>query len=231
MIALALLASLVLQETPHADRKGLIVPSGPEIELDGRLGAEEWKGALRQPLGAQGELLLRRDEHNLYLGLRGPTQAWAHVYVTAGDTVVVRHASAALGTALYRRDEHGKWQPVQTFPERDAWALRDPALTPEMRAARQAFLAKEGWVASNNSMGKNECEVVLARRKLDEEVRVAVAFISNPAAPLVWPVSLADACVQPTLLMGTTPADLVFRPETWGLLELEPPAVPDKAPK
>lgn len=231
MLTLALLATLALPQTMQPETRGLAVPSGPAIDLDGKLGAEEWQGALRQPLGTAGELFLRRDEHNLYLGLRGPSEGWTHVYVQDGDAILVRHASAALGTALYLRDELGKWQPAQPFPERDGWALRDPGLSPERRAERLEFLEREGWVASNNAMGKKECELVLARRALGEQVRLAVAFVSNPTKPQLWPAALADACALPALLAGTTPADLVFRPETWGLVDLVPPVVPVAAPK
>ncbi len=226
VLALSPLALAQSGESAKPAQLGLAVPVGPAIDLDGRIGAEEWQGALRQPLGVGGELFLRSDEHHLYLGLRGTEDGWSHVYLEDGEELVVRHASAALGSARYARDDLGLWQPLQAFPERGEWALRDPGLTPERRAERQAFLAREGWVASNNTMGKRECELVLARKGLGRRPRLAVVFVSDPAKPLAWPATLADACVQPALLAGTTPADLVFRPESWRRLELAPPAPP-----
>ncbi len=228
MIALLLASCLIPaqekapEKTP--EKSELLVPSGPAVELDGKLGAEEWKGALAMPLGAGGELLLRHDERYLYVGVRGKGSGWAHLYLQDGDTVVVRHASAALGSAVYAKDELGKWQPTQAFPARDAWALRDSSLTPEARASRQAFLEREGWVASNNAMGKSEFEFILARKGLGEHPLLAVAFLSNPTQPLLFPARLADGCADARLLTGATPNDLDFQPGTWGHLSLAPEA-------
>ncbi|MFN0241542.1 MAG: hypothetical protein ACKVWV_01490 [Planctomycetota bacterium] len=201
------------------DVKDLAVPLGAAIDLDGKIGDEEWKGALRLPLEGGGALFVRHDAKNVYVGLRGERQGWAHVYVKRGDEVVVRHASASLGTAIYAKSEGGKWQPKQGFPAAGGeWALRETTLTPEVRALREKFLAREGWVATNNNMGKTEIELVLARKDLGERPVLAFAFVCDPTKPLLFPPTLSDGCTSAELLMGNTPSELDFRTDTWSRL-------------
>lgn len=213
------------QATP-AESKPLLVPHGPPIELDGKLGETEWKGALRQELTGGGELLLRHDGKNVFLAVRSPKPGWTHVYLAFEDEVRVLHASAALGAAVYRKDDQDAWQPTQTFPTRDDWKLRSAELTPAMAVAREAHLVEERWVASNTTMGPRECEFILDRRLVSPKTRLAVAYASDPAAPSYWPARLADDCRKRELVTGTTPAGLTFAPETWERLELAPAAEP-----
>ena len=137
MNALVLMLCTVMPQTPVEEPEAVDVPLGTAIDLDGKLGEQEWQYAARHALGAEGELLLQHDDNFLYVGLRGNHPGWAHVYVFDGEKVSIHHASAALGTAIYAPDDVGQWQPTQPFPERDAWALRDPSLSPELRAQRQ----------------------------------------------------------------------------------------------
>ncbi|MEQ1891507.1 MAG: hypothetical protein ABL998_03100 [Planctomycetota bacterium] len=219
---------LLLQETT-AESRPLAIPPGPPIELDGKLGEAEWQGALRQELTGGGELFLRHDGKLVYLGLRGPKPGWTHVYLGGEDEVRVLHASAALGTATYQKDDLGAWQPTRAFPARDAWKLRSAELTPQMKVAREEHLIAERWVASNTSMGARECEFVLDRRLFSPSTRLALAYVSNPTAPSYWPARLADDCRKRELVTGTTPPDLAFAPETWERLEFTPAAaVPPK---
>lgn len=128
MNALALLL-WTMPQTPVQEPAAVAVPRGRTIDLDGKLGVEEWQAAARHALGTGGELLLQHDERFLYLGLRGNVAGWAHV-----------------------------------------------------------------------------------------------AYVGDPAKPLLWPAPLDDACTQRPLLIGTTPGDLVFRPERWERMKLLPPA-------
>lgn len=218
MIPLLLVALAQASEKP-ADAKDLTVPMGAAIDLDGKIGEDEWKAALRVPLEGGGALYLRHDAKYVYVGLRGERQGWAHVYVKRGDEVVVRHASASLGTAIYAKSDGGKWQPKKGFPTAGGeWALRETALTPEARTLREKFLAREGWVATNNNMGKTEIELALARNGLGEQPVLAFAYMSDPTKPLLFPPKLADGCTSAELLVGNTPRELAFAPDTWARL-------------
>jgi hypothetical protein len=73
-------------------------------------------------------LRLKLEGNFLYVGMHGTSHGWCHVYVTAGDTIFVHHASAALGTATYLLKGE-LWQPQQTF----VWELRERTFTPQAR--------------------------------------------------------------------------------------------------
>jgi hypothetical protein len=224
------MALLALFQTAPDASKPLTVPHGPPIELDGKLGEAEWKIALRQELTGGGELFLRHDAKNVYLAVRAPAPGWTHVYLAAEAEVRVLHASAALGSALYRKDDLGQWQPTQPFPARDGWKLRSAEMTPEQVVARQTHLVEQRWVASNSTMGPRESEFILDRRLFTPETRIALAHVSNPHAPSIWPSGLADDCRKRELLVGTTPNNLSFAPESWERLEFAPES-PPSSPK
>jgi len=195
----------------------LQVPQANMVTIDGRLGEEEWKAALKQELVGGGELRLQHDGSFLYVGVRGMSHGWCHLYVTDGDTIFVHHVSAALGTTTYLQKGE-LWQPQQKF----VWELRDRGFTPQAEAARAAYLKSKGWLANNMNMGMpGIIEFKIARRFLKGEiVRLAVAFASDPAAPQYWPETLADDCRKRELISGSSPADLKFNRESWAKLEL-----------
>lgn len=202
---------------PQAPTQSLRIPKASAPIIDGKFGEDEWKNALEQKLVGGGELRLQHDENFLYVGVRGLKQGWSHVYVTAGDTIFVHHASAALGTATYLQKGES-WQPQQTF----VWELRERTFTPQAEAARAAYLESKGWLANNANMGTpGIIEFKIAPRFLQGEVvRLAVAFASDPASPQYWPQTLADDCRKRDLLFGSAPADLKFNRESWAKLEL-----------
>lgn len=193
------------------------VPKADAIMIDGKLGEEEWKAALKQDLIGGGELRLQHDGNFLFVGVHGTSHGWCHVYVAAGDTIFVHHASAALGTTTYLQKGES-WQPQQKF----AWELRDRSFTPQAEAARAVYLKSKGWLANNMNMGTpGIIEFKIARKFLKGEiVRLAVVFASDPAAPQYWPETLTDDCRKRELVFGSSPADLKFNRESWANLEL-----------
>lgn len=212
LLGAALLAAHVATAQPTD------IPTGGAITLDGTLDETEWWGAVRQPLEGGGEVWLRHDGAFLYVGVRGTAEGWSHVYVPHPDTVRVLHASAALGTAIYR-PQGAAWEPVQAFD----WAVRAPDLGPEAQAARAAFLGAHGWVASTNRMGTpTDIEFQIDRRLFAaDDPRLAVVYASDAEHPHFWPASLADDTRRAELIFGTTPAGLRFEPAQWTTLAFQ----------
>ncbi len=196
----------------------LQIPKASAPAIDGKLGDDEWKNALKQELVGGGELLLQHDGNFLYVGVHGTSHGWCHVYVTAGDTIFVHHASAALGTMTYWQNGE-LWQPQQKF----VWELRERTFTPQAEAARAAYLKSNGWLANNMNTGTpGIIEFKIAHRFLKGEiVNLAVAFASDAASPQYWPQTLADDCRKRELIFGSSPADLKFNRASWAKLQLK----------
>jgi len=194
------------------------IPKGIAVSIDGRFSVEEWKDALRQELIGGGEAHLKQDGAYLYVCLRGSKQGWAHVYVTRGDTIFVLHASAALGTAIYRRSKGDVWQSVQEF----SWTMRDTSLAREAMNAREKFLESHGWVANTVRMGTpGTLEFKIVRKLFNGDTSLlATLFASDPKSPQFWPPTLKDDCLAEKLIYGTTPADLKFNREGWAKIKL-----------
>jgi hypothetical protein len=207
-----------INASAQTETQPLQIPKANAPAIDGKFGEDEWKNAFEQKLVGGGELRLQHDGNFLYVGVHGTSHGWCHVYVTAGDTIFVHHASAALGTATYLLKGEF-WQPQQTF----VWELRERTFTPQAEAARAAYLKSKGWLTNNMNMGTpGIIEFKIARRFLQGEiVRLAVAFASDPASPQYWPQTLADDCRKRDLLFGSAPADLKFNRESWAKLQLK----------
>ena len=216
-----LLAFLSLSEicfAQPAEVQPLQVPETNSVVIDGNLAEDEWQNALKKELVGGGELFLQHDGNFLYVGVHGTSHGWCHVYVTVGDTIFVHHASAALGTMTYLLKGE-RWQPQQTF----AWELRERTLTPQVEAARAAYLKSKGWLANNMNTGTpGIIEFKIACRFLKGElVRLAVAFASDAASPQYWPQTLADDCLKHELIFGSAPGDLKFNRESWAKLQMK----------
>lgn len=200
-------AALVLCVSARAS-----VAADPPIRLDGHISEGEWTGAAQHALVGGGEVLAKWVAGDLYLAVRGSDFGWAHVYVAYGDTVLVFHASAALGTATYVRGNTKHWERMAAFE----WAVRDTSFTPNAEAARTTFYAEHGWVANTNGMGAiGTLEFRIARHHV-RSARLAVLFAEDPARPAYWPRSLTDATLTSDLIRGTAPPRLSFEPLTWG---------------
>lgn len=192
------------------------VPKGKAITLDGKLSDGEWADALRLNLTQGGQLLLKYDGTHLLVGMKGAKEGWGHLYVTDGKDIHVLHASAALGSAIYRQEPGHVWQLVTPFK----WELRDRSLSEQAVAARAAYLEANGWVATTSRMGEpGEVEYKIAGRfKQGQEMIFAAAYITDPKAIQHWPSSLHDDSLKPELVTGPPPATLKFDQMTWAKL-------------
>jgi hypothetical protein len=180
------------------------------------LGPEEWSAAYVVIFSDGSELLLMRDAEHLYLAIRGTTEEMiaANVYTEEAGEVIIRHASAALGTARYQPGED-QWLKAQDFQ----WRCRATDNSEASRAERRAFLDQEGWLAANSRMGTpNELEYQI--EIAEERLSLAVAFMrtSDPDRRIFLPLDLADDTTQPT--PGGLPETRMFSPETWLPLDL-----------
>ena len=202
------------RETNHAPASQdstVTVPRGAAT-LDGTLAPGEWPGAYLGRLTGDGEVLLMYDGGFLYLGVRRRADLVVTVCLDRGDSVAVLHSSAALGTAVYRRGPNG-WDLTRRF----IWELRDSTMTAAAQREREAFLQREGWVATNAYVGaRTDTEFAIAMPS--GRLRLAVVPMSvgeGYQETAWWPGRLADGCRVGDLLSGHLPTLLHFAPDTW----------------
>ncbi|MDX1941785.1 MAG: hypothetical protein SFU99_14590 [Saprospiraceae bacterium] len=191
------------------------IPKGTAPRLDGVFTAGEWSDALEQDLVNGGKVYLKHDTENLYVGVRGNTgkQGWAHVYVPVNEQIMIFHASAALGTAIYNKDATDVWQAQQEF----TWAVRDTSFSQKAVNERQTFYEKTNWVANTCNMGEKQfLEFKINRKYLaPKQIHIAVMFASNAKEPHFFPGTLKDDCLAEQLIYGSTPKDLKFDQSQW----------------
>jgi hypothetical protein len=204
---------------PPAGSVTVSVPRGEPPVIDGRLSPGEWERAATESLADGSELAFTYSEGFLYLAIRANTSELivGNVYLDRGEEIVLLHASAALGTAVYRR-EGERWRLERDF----VWRCRDTSSSPAAQDERAAFLREEGWVATNSRIGTpNELEYRIEMS--GERLRLALNYIaaSRTDVKVPWPDGLADGSVQPT--PGGLPEQLDFSPGDWATLELMPP--------
>ena len=92
-------------DTPQFPNLSVEVPQGTPATLDGILSPDEWNGARTKDLAGGGELLLMHDDGYLYLGIRSRTMGYGSVCIAQDNQISILHSSAALGTAVFEKDE------------------------------------------------------------------------------------------------------------------------------
>ncbi len=164
------------------------------------------------------ELLLMHSGDTLYLGIRSNDEGMivGNVFLVLGDEITILHSSAALGTAVYQR-QNEIWEQSQAF----TWRCRASDQSERAQEEREAFLAEEGWLAANARMGTpNELEY---RIDLSGETpHLAANFLqaSAPDVKIPWPANLADDVIRPT--PGGLPQQMRFSTEGWAKITLSP---------
>ncbi|MBL6980339.1 MAG: SUMF1/EgtB/PvdO family nonheme iron enzyme, partial [Anaerolineales bacterium] len=134
-------------ETQHGS---IVAPSANPPIIDGTLSPLEWDDAAIETLSDGSELYLMQNEGYLYLGIRSKSLELivGNIFVDHGDEVVVLHSSAALGTAIYTKDDD-TWDRTREFD----WCCRSTSDSTSALTEREEFLQDEGWVANNSFMG------------------------------------------------------------------------------
>jgi hypothetical protein len=146
------------------------------------------------------------NEGFLYLGIRASTTEMIvrNVYLDRGDEIAILHASAALGAAVYRREEES-WRLARDF----VWRCRDTGDSPAAQQEREAFLREQGWVAANSRVGTPH-ELEHQIKMSGERLRLALNYIaaSQTDVKIPWPDGLAE--------------QLDFSPERWADIVVAP---------
>jgi len=221
-LLMALVIALVLPNAACMGRQSAGTPVPPTdstvtaphgvATLDGTLSSGEWTGAYTDSLHGGGQIRLMHEGGYLYVGVRRREIPVVTVCLDRGDTVAVLHSSAALGTAWFRRAQGG-WNIARGF----TWELRDSTMSAGAQQEREAYLRREGWVATIAYMGaRTDTEFKIAMRS--GRVRLAVTPMSvggSHEETAWWPGRNTDGCRTRDLLTGTAPARLQFAPAGW----------------
>lgn len=196
------------------------VPLGRPATLDGALDPDEWAGAYAETLASGIDVYFMQAAGDLYVGLRTKPRPVTSICVHRGTEIAVLHASAAVGTAIYR-PAAGAWDLVRGF----SWACRDTTDSPEAQAERDEYFQKEGWVGTNGLMGMAlgmEFRIAMPLGTM----RLAIANIGAPDYQDVasWPAGLTDGSQNLQLLHGPPPPHLLFSPGQWAVIATAPGA-------
>jgi hypothetical protein len=194
------------------------VPAGSTPAIDGTLAPGEWDAARVETFSDGSQLFLLYAEGSLYVGVRGvtPEMIAGNIFLERGGEVAVLHASAALGTAIYKQAGE-TWQRTQDF----SWRCRATDDGPTAVAESAEFFDAEHWLAANARRGTpNELEF---RIETDEAVlRLAANIVrsSDPQAKPFWPATLDDDTTLPT--PGGYPDAMHFETGEWAAIGLPP---------
>lgn len=177
--------------------------------VDGSFGESEWAGAARFELSGGGTLLMKQFGAVLHLGLESANGGIGSVLIERGDSVAVLHASAAIGTAVYRRQDDA-WQLTRRFE----WCCRGDATgTP---AEQKAHRDKDGWIASNMQTGaKHQMEYAIDVPA--DGLRIAVTLLDRADMKKVswWPPQPGESVLEPVMLTGPLPESVSLNPGAW----------------
>ena len=197
--------------TPTAPDSTVPAPRG-SAALDGTISPGEWAGAYVGQLTSGGEVRLMQDGTYLYLAVQRRGDLVVTVCLDQGDSVAVLHSSAAIGTAGYRRTQSG-WNLTRRF----AWELRDSTMSAPAQQEREAFLQREGWVATNAYVGSRtdtEFKIAMPSGRL-RFVVVPMSVGDGYQEIAWWPSWLADGCRSEAVLTGYLPGQVQFAPRSW----------------
>jgi hypothetical protein len=188
---------------PHVPRTANVVV------LDGAISLVEWQGAAQHDIAPGSTMRWQHDGRALTLALQGPPQFYS-LCIVHGDTLRVLHASAALGTATYRKtDGEGRWTRVADFD------FSTRGMTSDEHAARF------GWAGSvQGSSGSFDREYRLPVSWIRPGVRMSLGSVGVMGGAHQWPPGASDDCQSQSLAFGRTPATVAVHPERWADVEL-----------
>lgn len=189
-----------------------------EIIIDGTLSESEWKNAKKLELAGGGEAIYKVIEDVVYMGVRGVEEGWVTIYLTDGKNIYALHASAALGTAIYKKEKIG-WKNIQGFN----YQVRDASMSEEAIKLRESFYKKNHWVASTVEMSnKNEREFKISKKFSNgKKMKIAIVYATatDPIKLQICPKTLSDDTTNLELVKGNTPPELKFNFADWTIIE------------
>jgi len=159
------------------------------------------------PVGP-GQAIIRRDGDVLTVTIAVQHRGIASLLLASKDHLWVLHASAALGTGVYRRHEN-RWQVDRAFD----YQCREVADA----TCREAYRAKEGWVANTAPRGADRTFTIDLPR-FDSPLRMAITYlVLEPVTPYAWPIG-DGAAASLKLQQGWLPE--VLQADTDGWIEV-----------
>lgn len=205
LVHVALLGA-VLGAAPPAPST-IAVPRGRAPSIDGVVGAAEWKDAVTRPLDGGGRAHFLHDGTDLYIGLSGlPGTGWGYGALLLGssDSVLVFHASAKVGSAVYAAQG-----------EMEARIWRPASKSYEWKEGPRLYI-EEGWVADVAPRdGAKGREFRVARRMLGDR-RLAIAYIVQTTGENSKTVRLpASFTIDRRVPDGWNPDSIAISPEEW----------------
>lgn len=214
-LTLALVAFAPAARAEDAKEPAAAAKAGKAPKIDGTFQEEEWEDATKLERG-RGDIYLKHDERKVYIAFVGEQGGIASVFVKLGGKIKVLHASASLGTAVYKPAADGKqWELERGF---------------KWRKDADGCWKDEGWRGSLMQHGdRTHMEFALDLSKFmprspkkGEPAALTVALVHGGLGPslLRWPGHLDDGTKNSKLLMGHTPAPLSFSAKKWGRLTL-----------
>jgi len=181
----------------------LSVPSGGVPTIDGVMEGGEWDGAASTAMTDGSQLHWMYADEALYVALAGGDLGAVNLAIESGDEVWILHSSAALGSALYTR-EQSSWSLTHDF----SWCCR--STTDD--TGRRALLDEEGWQANigfAGDIGVVEYEVVLPW----VGGLAAVSYQTESGDPAYWPTDLSGEAEAD--LIGPWPEAAEFHRDEW----------------
>lgn len=208
-VVAALVASCTSAETTTTPPSGrvLSVPSGEAPTIDGVTSTGEWDEATSTSMTNGSPLHWMYSDETLYVALEGGELGAVNLAIATGDETWILHSSAALGSALYTREE-STWLLTHGF----SWCCR--STTDD--AGRRALLSEEGWQANIGFAGDTgvvEYEVVVPW----VGSLVAVSYQTETSDPAYWPTDLSSEAEAD--LVGPWPEAEDFHLDEWYVLE------------
>ena len=192
------------------DGSQLALPRAATPVVDGTATEDEWKAAWRSTQ-RDTTLLLLHDGQDIYAALKSPVVAITSIYVARGDELKILHASAAIGEAVYRRDQSGAWRLQQKF------GFTRYKNSEDLVARGKVFFDAHAWLSSHMRLGTaGDTEFQLQGRSL-EGARVAVTYYDpdRRSVLLAYPAGLTGDVVAHEIQAGYTPDVLKIQPESW----------------
>jgi hypothetical protein len=152
-------------------------------------------------------LYLKQNGGYLFLGIDSGTMGYGSVCIERDEQVLVLHASAALGTAVFMRDGES-WLRTRQF----SWCCRETAPGPR----QVQHLEDEGWLASIVYMGiSDEMEYQIVMPADGLVMAVVHQTGQSVTSALRWPETIDDDCLGLVGILDDPPERLDFSPETW----------------
>jgi len=199
------------------------VPRGTPAVLDGALAEGEWSDALQIRLNDQARLMLKHADGFLFLGIQATTRGFASPLIVGAGEILVLHASAALGTAIYA-------------PEGDVWTLRQDyvyecrstGFSPYALEERAHFLQQNGWLGTIVYLGdptQFEYQILWG----DGPLTFLFMFeeFADPIQFLSWPLEPTAAAPYGAMISADqTPAEFHCTLDEWATLEKGEPVQP-----